>query len=361
VGSVFVKKLAVVRVASLDALRALAVVGVLVYHLGELTPAFRFLPPNLSWLTLCGSFGVDLFYVLSGFFIGSAVLRPAEWSPAKFMAQRARRILPAYYFSLLMLGGASLYSVQRLIDILMHLGMMHAFLPWTHGSINGVYWTLGVEFPFYILMLALAPFYRDNRHRLIVCLGLIAFAILWRAGVYYSGEQNPWMRFFLSSQLPGALDSFGFGCLVAAFFQCRPNIKLAPINAWLGAISGSIVLALCFMYYRRHIGDYWFDFFSSIFWRTALSTGFAMILFSLAVGGKNRLIDSISSWSGLAYLGKISFSVYLWHMPIIIFFNQYSVIAGFDLDVYGVPLILIATLFFSSASYYFIERRWHRS
>jgi hypothetical protein len=48
-------------------------------------------------------------------------------------------------------------------------------------------------------------------------------------------------------------------------------------------------------------------------------------------------------------------------MPIIIFFNQYSVIAGFDLDVYGVPLILIATLFFSSASYYFIERRWHRS
>lgn len=349
------------RVAALDGLRALAVLGVLLYHLGELTPLFGKLLPQLNWLPVIGNFGVDLFYVLSGYFIGNAVLRPATWDPGHYLQQRARRILPAYYVSLFVLGIGSLHDFQNMVNFLLHLTMMHTFLPWSHGSINGVYWTLGVEFPFYLLMLALAPFYRQQKNRLRLCLLMLAAACLWRAGVFFSGEQNAWVRFFMATQLPGALDAFGWGCLIAALLvNVRNSDWSKGLAAWLAVLLGLALTGLCLMYFVRHVGNYWFDLTSVVFWRTGLAAGFGLVLLGLAIGGDHPLLNHVVRWSGLSFIGKISFSVYLWHMPIMLMVRKYSAEHGLDLIQIGIPAMLLGTLLVASVSFHFVERRWHR-
>lgn len=349
------------RVVALDALRALAVLGVMLYHLGEFTPLFGALLPQLNWLPVIGNFGVDLFYVLSGYFIGNAVLRPAAWDPGHYVKQRLRRILPAYYVSLFVLGAGSLQHVQDLVNFLLHLTMLHTFLPWSHGSINGVYWTLGVEFPFYLLMLALAPFYRMENLRWKVCLTMIAVACLWRAGVFFSGEPSIWKRFFMASQLPGALDAFGWGCLIAALLFSSRGARLSKgYVAWGAVALGLGLTAACLMYFARHVGDYWFDLVSVVFWRTGLTGGFCLILLGLAIGGNRPLLSRIVRYSGLSFIGKISFSVYLWHMPIMLVVRKYCAEQELDLIWFGIPAMVLATLLVASASFYFVERRWHK-
>lgn len=348
------------RIATLDALRAFAVIGVFIYHLCELNPILGVLYPKLKWIPQLGNFGVELFYVISGYFIGNAILRPAVWSPGYYVQQRARRILPAYYVSLFILGAISLRHAEGVVNFLLHITMLHTFIPWAHGGVNGVYWTLGVEFSFYILMLALAPFYRQKRHQVTLCLCMVLVANLWRAGVFYSGENNIWMRFFLASQLPGALDAFGWGGLAAVLMRrdwCRSRFE--AIYSLLAGVLGVAVIVCC-MWYFGYKDNPWFDLPSAIFWRTCLTGGFFLLLLSLAIGGGRLQLNFFARWSGLAFIGKISFSIYLWHLPIMLLVRKHGGEYGMDSMSSGITVMVLATLLVAGLSFYFVERRWHR-
>ncbi|RYH57387.1 MAG: acyltransferase, partial [Alcaligenaceae bacterium] len=214
------------RVPVLDALRGLAVALVLIYHLHEYVPL---LWPGLSAFGETGSvsramgflwIGVDLFYVLSGFFIGMAVLRPSEWRPLAFIKSRLTRILPAYYVSLIvivaLLEPALANQLKGWVNIVMHVLMLHSLQEWTMFSINGPYWTLGVEFGFYVAMLALAPALR-LRHGWLVLVLMFAVCYVWRANLLVGIA--PEQRFFWGVQLFGALDEFALGIAVAMAHQ----------------------------------------------------------------------------------------------------------------------------------------------
>ncbi len=82
------------RLPGLDTLRAAAIVAVMLYHLGS------FLPEKMTAVAQLGWMGVDLFFVLSGYLIGTQLLRPyvtgEKPSIREFYRRRAYRILPAY-------------------------------------------------------------------------------------------------------------------------------------------------------------------------------------------------------------------------------------------------------------------------
>ena len=139
------------RSIALDACRGIAVFSVTAFHMTGfgILPA---VPPFDGWLA-CGMFGVDFFYVLSGFFITQAILRQRAWNAGDFLRARVSRIYPAYVCSLLivvaskfMVGHA--FGTSMLVNLLLHLTMLHNIMPGVGDSLNGVYWTLGVEFPF---------------------------------------------------------------------------------------------------------------------------------------------------------------------------------------------------------------------
>ncbi|MDG9667314.1 acyltransferase [Hahella sp. CR1] len=346
------------RVASLDACRGIAVFSVFLYHIYEL----KVVPEGAAFFSgwpILGMFGVDLFYVLSGFFIVLAIIKPKEWSPIFFMRARIQRIYPAYLVSLFIIVLLSLFfrsgfsaDEYLVANVFMHLTMTHNFLPGVGGSINGVYWTLGVEFPYYILMLGLAVFFRDKRFFLPLTIFLILLSLVWRHSIFVFGPQDAYWRFFSSSQLLGVLDAFGIGGLVAYVFHGEAGGESIKKYRWGILAVSLIILAFLLYMFERNSGEYWFVWSYSVLWRTFLYGAFGGVILGLVY------MKGVKSYCllGLDKLGEISFSFYLYHLVIMIFIN--NSLSDFH---YLVRIFFITTcsLLVSWVSWRFVEKPFY--
>lgn len=347
------------RSAFLDAARGVAALGVFVYHLFALNIVPR--PPGALYpVPEIGSFGVDLFYVLSGYFITTAILRPAQWQPAQFWWARVTRIYPAYLVSMAVLLIGKLAFTQFAIDgyqisvILLHLVMLHNVIPGIGGAINGVYWTLGVEFPYYFVMLAIAPFLRVRRGFVITSLILLAISLIWRLSVYMflSDKGDADLLWFADSQMLGSLDMFALGGL-AAFLQIGGLLKIGYQKYYSYIFLFAVASLVTVMrYFVKHAGDYWFYWPTAILFRTALAANFAVIIFLLASMKPNRWL----AFSSLPWFGKISFSFYLYHFPCINLVEAVIPTAPWPAKII---VIAVLTTLVSWASWRFVEIRFH--
>lgn len=355
------------RIDSLDALRALAVLLVFAVHLQETAGIRAGSPDDLLYRVVqVGWIGVDLFYVLSGFFIGLAVMRPAEWRPFDFLARRARRILPAYYVSILLLVTLGntyfITSENGLWHLLSHLALVHKFVPGHEGSINGVYWTLAVEWWFYILMLLCAPLLRSRRgfYPTVVAFFVVAYA--WRAGTFHLVAPDPvYQRFWWATQLPGTLDEFGVGILTARWACGRPGASASPRAKYLACAFFALAVGVLVWSIRTllaHAGEYWVNAFMVVIWRTFLAAGFGLTIVSFLLAGPG--LGTVFYHHGLSYVGKISYSIYLYHYPVILAMSANR--ASGELVAASDPMFVfvcaVAVLILSSLSFYMVERPW---
>ena len=306
--------------------------------------------------------GVDLFYVLSGFLIGSAVLRPAEWDLLRHAKHRFFRIVPAYYAFIVLIdlfvSPAFLLSWNGVGHIVSHLAFVHNMTISTHGSINGVYWTLGIEATVYVLMTLVAPRPRRSTRSFSVVLSLfLATTYLWRIGIYYFGPADGYERFFLGTQLVGMLDQFALGTLVA-FIHLKMNwLESLGRGQRLRLLHFSVFAFLsAYDFLSGHAGDYWFNLTAIVVWRTWIAASFtAAIVFLLAT--PRSWLDRRLRFSLLSYVGRMSYSIYLLHIPVILSVTAACLEAGISafmtMLVTGTSTGLVA-----SASYHLIERRW---
>jgi peptidoglycan/LPS O-acetylase OafA/YrhL len=156
------------RLQSIDAMRGVAALGVVLYHAilqtHNAVPAnfFRWPVKFLQFLSSFGYVGVFLFFVISGFCIH------LQWAKSRanqqhqslqfgsFWKRRIRRLYPPYLiaFALFMLVAALTTGINLshffVYDVVMHLLMLHNLDPHTCYSINGVFWTLAVEEQLYL-------------------------------------------------------------------------------------------------------------------------------------------------------------------------------------------------------------------
>lgn len=177
------------RLRSIDALRGIAALGVVLYHTVGPHPViqhgfFNTLAVPIQYFFAQGYVGVFLFFVISGFCIH------LQWAKARatgavheinfkaFWKRRLRRLYPPYLFALalylVMMASTSGINFTRffLYDIVMHLLMLHNLDPHTSYSINGVFWTLAIEEQLYLAYFGLL-FMRIRwgwRTALIACL-----------------------------------------------------------------------------------------------------------------------------------------------------------------------------------------------
>lgn len=144
------------RMLEIDALRGLAAMAVVLFHyttrLQELYPA----TPTALWSVPWGHYGVNLFFILSGFVIFMTLERAKQ--AMDFVVSRFSRLYPAYWFSLaltfVLTGWLGLEG--KTVDLSTALGnllMFHGLFQIPH--VDGVYWTLEVELLFYCGMFAL--------------------------------------------------------------------------------------------------------------------------------------------------------------------------------------------------------------
>lgn len=293
----------------IDGLRTFAVLAVVLYHLQE-------------WLCPGGYTGVDIFFVISGYLIGGGLvrsLREGAFSVASFYCRRIRRIMPAYFcliaavlaFGCLVLDCDDLRILGRTVrsstffitNIYFSRTTGDYFSPATEENPLLNLWSLSVEEQFYLIIpLALWLLWKSGRASLTAVLGG-AMALSLGAAAWHLGHLEQNKAFYLLSSRAWELLA---GCLLALM----PAITGKTRGKGLLALAGWAGILTPFICYSP-------------------STPFPGYAALPSVAGAALLIRYGScGWSGSILkhpacvgIGKISYSLYLWHWPVIVYWT----------------------------------------
>jgi peptidoglycan/LPS O-acetylase OafA/YrhL len=356
------------RFEGLDAYRGIAALLIVIFHAYQYsrvdTPLYVYEGTWLHPLLVNLDGTVAWFFVLSGFlvflpFVRAAVKQTASESARGFLIRRAIRILPLYYVAILIVwtfrytGG-----LDQWIDLFEHLTFTNVFDPahifWTIGPA----WSLAVEIIFYIIVVILGILiYRlstriaSENARIGLVAGVISF--LFVASVVYK-----WWAFSIA-QFPAEnwpiyfgpmakLDTFALGMLLAVLVASG-QVRLGRNAIWLLRITGILLLGLTFVFRKS-------DPLVDLYFHTLCGIAFFLVLASTVFAPE-------SGWSKMLarpvfqFLGLISYSLYLWHEPIMIELGKRNwliqeIPSAFPVN--ALVLITISTIV-AALSYWLIE------
>ncbi len=349
-----------------DVLRGIAALLVVFYHVLALKGWADYPSTGLARLPQWGWIGVDLFFVISGFVICNAAMRAqstgSSWR-GYFAERRMRRIAPLYLAttalylllvnpSVLRQGWASVYQIG------MHLGFVHNLWHETHGSINPPSWSVGLEMQFYALMALCTPWLARTALWKVVAVWT-GVAIAWRYGAAIAlpaGKTPLIMQFIYTTQLPGVLDEFVCGICIARLVQSQAlRFTWTRLISWSAVALLTLTLASQVLLSLESIvpptGEMgWSAIATLVLWRTLLCAGFAALLACLV------MIPVAGGWltQPFRYMGKISYGIYLWHMPILLTLLDTTTWRGSQL----LGATVACTLVMASMSWHGFERLW---
>lgn len=332
----------------LDGVRGIAILLVLGLHF---TPA---LVPG-------GFLGVDVFFVLSGFLITSILLD--EWahrhslSLTSFYLRRVLRLGPALVVYLGLLGIYAFVFLQKenareiYLGILLTLSYVSnwviALKPDFPSGILAITWSLAVEEQFYLvwpLLLGLLLTRRVGRNWILIVLTLgIVLIAVERALLWHGGATVRRLYYATDTHADGLL----MGCVVG----CLLCWGLVPKSSWFAAFmkcsATAAMLFIGFLILRiRHDNSLLYTGGSSL---AALGIGLTLLAL---VSGPRGLAVSVLSFKPLAWVGRVSYGLYLWHWPV------RGVVFGRSTQPSGKQIFAAVALSFAitTASFYLIER-----
>lgn len=348
----------------IDILRAFAALLVIVFHVIHFGSWTEFPSDGLLKVFRIGWIGVDLFFVISGFVIGGAALYGYKKNAGagfhiNFAERRIRRIAPLYFLTGLVYFFVVNPELLQLswkvwsLHIAAHALFLHNLHPLTHGSINGPNWSVALEMQFYLLILLITPWLIKTSGAKILTIA-IGLAMGWRffmtqlfPAVTPEGVNN---LFVFSTQLPGVIDAFAFGIVLAKltqtqWFEFKPRVFFSIILVCI------LLLIGCWVLYWKY-PMYWSVWWMVVIWRAVLSLAFTSLVLVFS------LMPINNSWLFIPffYLGKISYGMYLWHLPVLLTLVEKTNIRGLDL-LYAV---LGGTIIMASFSWHMFEKLWLR-
>jgi peptidoglycan/LPS O-acetylase OafA/YrhL len=350
------------RLPGLDLLRAIAIVWVMLFH----SFVVGGLGPDFDWLSRYGWAGVDIFFVLSGFLIGTQVLRPLQrgepLSLGGFYARRALRILPVFAVVLALYAW---FPVLReapglqpwwqfatfTLNLLIDYGSNQAF---SHA------WSLCVEEHFYLVFPLLAWWLtrRPSTLKFVsVCTAVVVLGVALRTTVWlHDAAIDPPRNWYIEDIYYPTwmrLDGLLMGIALAVLQVYRPQAWARWQSRSNAVLFGGIAVScLAFWLFRDRVGL----LANAIGW-PFLSFGFGLLVFAGA--GRQSLIGR---WRlpGAGWLAAISYSLYLSHK---IAFHLVHVTFGAQLQGRGVSAFMVyalTALLVGATLHYLVERPFLR-
>ena len=292
--------------SQLDALRAFAVLGVVLHHF-----RMEFFGADLGWLAAAG---VRLFFVISGFLITGILVRSRDRAEAtgggrggalrRFYARRFLRIFPLYYF-VVAVGIVFAVEPARRIAVWLLTYTFNLFMAhngWFEANFAH-FWSLAVEEQFYVVwpwLLFLVP----RKGLFPMALAVTAAAPAWKLVYVLSGYTTATgLATFISTF--ACLDALGIGALLAMLRH-----RKSPAAAWEPRLR-RIVIAAAAVVTALGAADVWSDF------TIVLSATAQAVLFAWIVDAASRTTGgaagAVLACRPLQYVGRISYGVYVYH------------------------------------------------
>lgn len=330
----------------IDGLRALAVLIIIVFHFDK--------------TVLTGGFmGVDIFFVISGFIITSLIypqIQSNEFSFSEFYNKRIKRILPLYYLVAVtsLIIAYLLFSPNDFVSFADSLRYSSAFISNIYFERNTGYfanssetmpllniWSLSVEEQFYLIwpiFLLAATRFVSNK----VAVGIIVALIIALA------SYSHFLAITSSAEAYFLIQSRGFELLMGAILAIgliKKRQKELEYNPRIYQLSGIVGVAIILVMLISLDKESLFPSYNAVL----VCIGAMLIIFSGS--NKNTPLYKFLSLPLLVYIGRLSYSLYLWHWPIQSFYRYYY--SEFGLK--GFAICSVLTLIFSVASFKLIE------
>lgn len=319
----------------IQGLRAIAVVVVFIFHLGYL--------PN-------GYLGVDIFFVISGFLITGILNREfleGKYSLIKFYIRRTRRIIPLVLlvnFIALVLGfifmlpddyenlgqsvvATNLFSnnILQYITLGDYWDVMNDYKPLMHT------WSLGVEEQYYLIFPLLFLFLPKKGNFLFYLLIFLTFVSLY----FFVSSENEAFSFYLLPTRFFEISIGGVAALIVSKTKKNQIISILSLFFLLGVVFCDIGLS-------NNI-----ELFIAV-----VVTGLILLF-----NEQQSFVDKILSLPPMVFIGKISFSIYMWHQLILAFYRYLN---GTHIGLLPSLFILGLTVVLSVMSFHWVEDTFRR-
>lgn len=328
----------------IQGIRGLAFLLVFIFHL------------NYSWLP-GGFIGVDIFFVISSFLMTSIIIEQKDrgaFSFYDFYLRRLKRIFPAYLFFIIITAAVGFFiyldrdfwmfqksvvtSATFISNILFsrgdsYFGSRLEDNPFLHT------WSLSIEMQFYLLLPLILVFIKRKYLKAVILLLIIVLTAYTDISMYITNETSS--KYF---SLPARIPEF----LVGSFFSIRFKNK---IN--LGRTGNNIIssLSLVILLLSTFLID-----------KNTFFPGTAALIPTIATAGLLVIDDNFISdfFAGKipVYIGETSYSLYLWHWPVIAFIRYYN--DDYTLSGAEVFFVCILTFVLARFSYLFIENYFRK-
>ncbi len=346
---------------SIDSLRALAVLAVIIYHVDV-----NYLPG--------GFLGVDLFFVLSGYLISSLIIKEYKKTGSlnlyNFYIRRARRLLPAVYFMITVV----LVVMVMFNGVLLKKSHLDAIFGYIYSS-NWWYifhkldyfdsfgsqspfkhlWSLAIEEQFYMIFPLLFllinrkkkdkdGFYKLNRNFLYVILGVILVSLIAHIILF---DINNISRIYFGT------DTRAFSLLVGVvgailYPMDKLNTKITPQENLVYSVVSLISIAalITIMIYTSEYNTW-------LYRGGFLLVAILGIIIIISSGKQHTVMAKLLSFKPVVFIGKISYSLYLWHFPVLVLTTPVSEIG--KPNIFFVVLRVILTFILAIISYALVE------
>ncbi len=342
------KKSGIDRVPELDGVRGLAALGVLLAHLPEVVyvPALKHPRELLGW------FSVDVFFVLSGFLITRILLddRKNGVPLGFFLMRRFLRILPLYYFVILIALVWNTIAGRPSTDVFWaSVYLSNYYFAWSlQPSMLGHTWSLCVEEHFYILWPLVVYGLSRVWSRRVALYGIVPLALVsaWFF-IEYTDDRHVWNWVYKTTTCRAA--SLALGALWAYHeLWIRRNSRAALLLA-----AGLFIFGFAILVGRlKLIDDDWRIMAQLIFF--ACLSG-AVVMTVITTTGSRAILARVLRGKFLCWVGKISYGVYLYHMLVYYAFGLNAETSASRARLLT-PLAVACTFAVAWASFAFFER-----